>query len=68
MCDRNMNNVRTALRLLCGGLCACALVACNTTKFVPEGKYLLNDVKVRVEDTKAVTSSELMKYVQQKKF
>lgn len=40
--------------------------ACNVTKFVPEGEYLLNDVKVKVEDTKDVPTSSLMKYVQQK--
>ncbi len=47
-------------------LCLCVLTACNTTKFVPQGEYLLNDVKIKVQDTKLVTSSDLMKYVQQK--
>ena len=42
------------------------LVSCNTTKFVPAGKCLLNDVKIKVQDTKDVVSSDLMKYVQQK--
>ena len=49
--------------LLCGVLLLCA---CNTTKFVPQGEYLLNDVKIRVEDTKDVVPGEMMKYVQQK--
>ena len=40
--------------------------ACNVTKFVPQGEYLLNDVKVKVEGTKDVSSSDLMKYIQQK--
>ena len=44
----------------------CALTACNVTKFVPQGQYLLNDVKVIVEDTKDVPPADLMKYVQQK--
>ena len=44
----------------------CALAACNATKFVPQGQYLLNDVKVIVEDTKDVPPADLMKYVQQK--
>ena len=44
----------------------CALTACNATKFVPQGQYLLNDVKVIVEDTKDVPPADLMKYVQQK--
>ena len=40
--------------------------SCNAVKFVPEGKYLLNDVKVKVEDTKDVVGADLKKYVQQK--
>ena len=40
--------------------------SCNVVKFVPEGEYLLNHVKVKVEDTKDVSESDLMKYVQQK--
>ena len=42
------------------------LSACNMTKFVPQGQYLLNDVKVTVDDTKEVPPTDLMKYVQQK--
>ena len=42
------------------------LVACNTTKFVPQGQYLLNDVRIKVQDTKEVPPADLMKYVQQK--
>lgn len=42
------------------------LGACNTTKFVPQGEYLLNDVKIKVEDSKEVVPADLMKYVQQK--
>jgi len=40
--------------------------ACNTTKFVPDGEYLLNKAHVKVEDTKAVQSSDLTDYLQQK--
>ena len=43
-----------------------ALTGCNVTKFVPQGEYLLNDVKIKVQDTKEVPASDLMKYVQQK--
>ena len=32
------------------------LSACNAVKFVPQGQYLLNDVKVKVEDTKEVVN------------
>ena len=47
-------------------LAMCLLAACNVTKFVPQGEYLLNNVKVEVEDTKDISSAELIKYVQQK--
>ena len=40
--------------------------ACSTTKFVPEGKYLLNKAHIKVKDTKAVTSSDLNDYLRQK--
>ena len=43
-----------------------ALASCNLTKFVPQDQYLLNDVKIKVEDTKDVAPADLMKYVQQK--
>lgn len=55
-----------AVNCLCLLLVMCALTACNATKFVPQGQYLLNDVKVIVEDTKDVPPADLMKYVQQK--
>lgn len=42
------------------------LTSCNLTKFVPQDQYLLNDVRIKVEDTKDVAPADLMKYVQQK--
>lgn len=42
------------------------LVACNTTKFVPEGEYLLNKAIVKVEDDKTVQTSDLTDYLRQK--
>lgn len=47
-------------------LFCCVFSACNTTKFVPQGKYLLNDVKIKMQDTKKVPSVDLIKYVQQR--
>ncbi len=41
------------------------LNACNTTKFVPEGKYLLNKVKIEIEDTKQVSANNLKSYLKQ---
>lgn len=41
------------------------LGACNTTKFVPEGKYLLNKVSIKVDD-KRIKKQELKTHVRQK--
>jgi len=38
--------------------------ACNTTKYVPDGEYLLNEVKIDVKGEGA-TGNELLDYVQQ---
>lgn len=61
-----MSNNRTKILIFLGGVMLLLLTSCNTTKFVPQNKYLLNDVKIKVEDTKDVQSSDMMKYVQQK--
>jgi outer membrane protein assembly factor BamA len=63
--ERYMKLIKKSLHQLLL-LCVCALTACNTTKFVPQGEYLLNDVKIKVQDTKDVQPVDLMKYVQQK--
>lgn len=42
------------------------LCSCNSTKFVPEGKYLLNKTKVEVTDTRQVPASDLKPYLRQK--
>ena len=47
------------------GLILC-LMSCNTTKFVPQGEYLLNKANIKVEDTKEVAVSDLKNYLQQK--
>lgn len=47
------------------GLILC-LMSCNTTKFVPQGEYLLNKANIKVEDTKEVAISDLKNYLQQK--
>ena len=51
--------------------CLCCLVAvllsaCRTTKFVPDGQYLLNKAKVEIEDTKDVPASDIRSYLRQK--
>ncbi len=42
-----------------------ALTACQTTKYVPADKYLLNKTKLHITDTKEVTSDELKSYLRQ---
>ena len=54
------------IKWLCWVALVALLTSCNTVKFVPQGEYLLNNVKIDVEDTKEVLPSDLMKYVQQK--
>lgn len=39
--------------------------SCNTTKFIPEGEYLLDKVSIEMDD-KGVNESDLMPYIQQK--
>lgn len=58
-------------RATCWAMCIAALVlisltACNTTKFVPQGEYLLNKAHIKVQDNKQITPSELNDYLQQK--
>lgn len=40
--------------------------SCNTTKFVPEGQYLLNKAKVKCVDDKSVSGGDLRSYLRQK--
>ena len=45
---------------------AMVLASCNTTKFVPEGQYLLNKARVKCVDDKSVSASDLRSYLRQK--
>lgn len=45
---------------------AVLMASCKTTKFVPDGQYLLNKTKVQIEDTKEVESSAMNSYLRQK--
>ena len=40
--------------------------SCNTTKYVPEGQYLLNKARIKCVDDKSVSTSELRNYLRQK--
>lgn len=46
-------------------LCWCILQACDVTKNIPEGKYLLNEVEVTIDD-KDVEKGDLEAYLRQK--
>ncbi|MFA5326673.1 MAG: BamA/TamA family outer membrane protein [Prolixibacteraceae bacterium] len=46
-------------------LCIFLLGACNSTRFVPEGKYLLNKIAVKVDD-KNLKREELKTHIRQK--
>ena len=48
-----------------GLLLILAFASCNTTKFVPEGQYLLNKARVKCVDDKNVSSADLSKYLRQ---
>ena len=61
-----IQELQKAKQILLIAVVMSALSACNLTKFVPQGEYLLNDVKVKVEDTKNVSTGDLLKFVQQK--
>lgn len=52
------------LFLLCVVLALLSFGSCKTTKFVPEGEYLLNKARVNV-DTKDVEKEELKSYLRQ---
>lgn len=41
------------------------IVSCSSTRHVPDGKYLLNDVSIKVVDTKDIKTSELYNYLRQ---
>ena len=59
--------VRTyGFRCLSIALLAVLFASCNTTKFVPQDKYLLNKVRVKCVDDKNVSTGALASYVRQK--
>ena len=65
MCTR-LKNVKNIRRYILPLLCLLLLSACNTTKFVPEDKYLLNKAKIEVADTKQVSAGDLRGFLRQK--
>lgn len=51
---------------ICLVLFAVLFAACNTLKFVPEDKMLLNKARVQISDNQDISTSTLRKYLQQK--
>lgn len=52
--------------LLALGFWLLAFSSCNTTKYVPEGEYLLNKARIKCVDDKQVATNELRPYLRQK--
>ncbi len=57
--------MRNRLFLILTAVLALTFTSCHTTKFIPEGKYLLDKASVKVTDTKDVHASELRNYLRQ---
>ncbi|HOO19415.1 MAG TPA: hypothetical protein PK296_04405, partial [Paludibacteraceae bacterium] len=56
--------MRKTERYLCFLLVSIIFVGCNTTKFVPEGKYLLDKVDIKT-DVRSIKKNELYEYLRQ---
>ncbi len=63
--ESKMAKYTHSIRLVVPAIIALLFSACNVTKFVPEDKYLLNKVHVRVSDTKEVDTDDLRSYLRQ---
>ena len=59
--------VQTVSYLICLSLSVLLLSACSTTKYVPEGEYLLSSVKIEnTEKGSNVNTAQMRNYVRQK--
>jgi len=62
-----VKSVRTyCFRLMVLSVWLMALSACNSTKYVPEGSYLLDKANVQCTDDKTLPTNELRGYLRQK--
>ncbi len=74
MVFREMHNIAHKRPQLCLRdffyICAVALLvtlsACNTTKYVPDGQYLLDRSKINITDTKQIDKDDLNGYLRQR--
>lgn len=56
---------RIFLRLVASLIAAVVLYGCSSTKHVPQGEYLLDNVEIEVADNKDVSTTELVNYLRQ---
>lgn len=57
----NNKHIFTALTVAILFMCC----ACSSTKHVPKGEYLLDDVKITINDNKSIKSKDLVSYLRQ---
>lgn len=43
----------------------CLFASCHTTKFVPDGKYLLNKARIEIKDNPSIGKKEMRNYLRQ---
>lgn len=55
----------TVLRLACTAIVAVALSGCSVSKFIPDGRYMLDDIEIK-SDVKGLETSQFKPYVRQK--
>ena len=58
----NFSGILRLIVIFCG---VAFIWSCSSTKHVPEGKYLVDNVSIKVEETKDVSSTELYNYLRQ---
>lgn len=56
---------RSAMRILFMALAAGLMWACSSSRHVPGGKYLLDNVELKVDDSSDVDQADLINYVRQ---
>lgn len=64
--DNRRNTIVRYLFVLCPLSIILCLSSCNTTKFVPQGEYLLNKARVKCVDDKTISTNSLRDYLRQK--
>ena len=65
MASKNSNSVKVRVVGAIISIALALLVSCKTTKFVPEGQYLLDKVKIDVKDNSAISKKEMRNYLRQ---